>query len=174
VTGYIEGDDEFTEYVAACDVAITLRWPSAREVSGPWLRALAAGRPTIMTDLEHMADVPALDPRTWTPPQSAATAPPVAVSIDILDEDHSLRLAMRRLAGDADLRRRLGRAASAYWERNHSVDRMVDDYRRVIPLALATPAPAVDLPAHLRADGTARLAQLLAPFGIPADLWGKL
>ena len=27
----------------ACDVSLNLRWPTAREMSGPWLRALAAG-----------------------------------------------------------------------------------------------------------------------------------
>jgi glycosyltransferase involved in cell wall biosynthesis len=174
LTGYVDRDDEFTEYVAACDVSIALRWPSAREVQGPWVRALAAGRPTITTDLEHMADVPSLDPRTWATPQASTTAPPVTVSIDILDEDHSLRLALRRLAADADLRRRLGRAAAAYWEQHHSIEGTVDDYRRTIARALAAPAPAVDLPAHLRADGSARLVRLLEPFELTAHLWGKI
>ena len=38
---------------------------------------------------------------------------PVAVAIDILDEDHSLRLAMKRLAEDAELRQALGSAAQS-------------------------------------------------------------
>ena len=96
------------------------------------------------------------------------------MSIDILDEDHSLRLALRRLAADADLRRRLGRAAAVYWERHHSIEGTVDDYRRTITRALLAPAPAVDLPAHLRADGTARLVSLLEPFGPTTDLWSKI
>ena len=174
LTGYIDEDATFTEYIAACDVSINLRWPTAREVSGPWVRALGAGRPTITIDLEHMADVPSLDPRTWTPPQRATAEPPVTVSVDILDEDHSLRLAMRRLAVDAELRGRLGRAAASHWEQNHSPQRMLEDYRRVIARALEAPIPAVDLPAHLRADGSARLEQLLQPFGLPADVWGKI
>src|SRR5690606_8322021 len=119
VTGYVDEDGMFDEYVAACDVAITLRWPTAREVSGPWLRALATGRPTITTDLAHMAHVPALDPRTWQPHQKTGGLV-FSVAIDILDEDHSLRLAMRRLAGDAGLRDTLGRAAASYWEMHHS------------------------------------------------------
>ncbi len=40
------------------------------------------------------------------------------VSIDILDEDHSLELAMRRLALDAPLRERLGAPRGAVWEAN--------------------------------------------------------
>jgi glycosyltransferase involved in cell wall biosynthesis len=174
VTGYIDEDERFTEYVAACDVAIALRWPTAREVSGPWVRALGAGRPTITTDLEHMVNVPSLDPRTWTSPQSASTAAPVTVAIDILDEDHSLRLAMRRLATDVDLRRRLGRAAARFWEENHAIGRAVEDYRRAIARALTAAVPAVDLPAHLRADGTARLGRLLEPFGVRPDGWSKI
>ncbi len=46
-------DAAFDQAIAAVDVSLNLRWPSARETSGPWLRALAAGRATIVTDLEH-------------------------------------------------------------------------------------------------------------------------
>jgi glycosyltransferase involved in cell wall biosynthesis len=176
VVGYVEDDELFDEYVAGCDVSINLRWPTAREVSGPWLRALAAGRPTITTDLAHMADVPALDPRTWRLHQAVAghTPEPVTVGIDILDEDHSLRLAMRRLAVDKDLRATLGAAGAAYWSENGSVERMVADYRRVIARGLESPIPSCELPAHLRADGSARLAALLEPFGLPADVWSRI
>jgi glycosyltransferase involved in cell wall biosynthesis len=178
ITGYLHEDAAFTEAVAACDVSLNLRWPTAREVSGPWLRALAAGTPTITLDLAHTADVPALDPRSWTvthaAPSLAAEPHPVTVAIDILDEDHSLRLAMRRLASDGALRTRLGRAAAAWWEQSHSIDSMIDDYQRVITRAIASPAPAPDLPPHLRADGSERLRGLLEPFGGDLDLWGTI
>jgi len=177
VTGYVEDDEEFTALVAACDVAVTLRWPTAREVSGPWLQAMAAGKPTITIDLAHSADVPALDPRSWTVLHAGDTlAPPepVRIAIDILDEAHSLRLAMRRLAGDSDLRARLGRHAFRYWQAHHSVEGLLGDYRRVIAQAIDTPTPAVSLPPHLRADGTERLATLLRPFGFDANVWGRI
>ena len=45
ITGYLETDEELTDHLAACDVSLNLRWPTARETSGPWLRALAAGTP---------------------------------------------------------------------------------------------------------------------------------
>src|SRR5207248_2558347 len=73
----------------------------------PWLRARAAGRATIVTDLAHMADVPSLDPRTWMPRPSALAHRPsasVSIAVDILDEDHSLRPSMRRLGVDARVR----------------------------------------------------------------------
>jgi glycosyltransferase involved in cell wall biosynthesis len=173
LTGYLERDDDLTDHLAACDVSLNLRWPTARETSGPWLRALAAGRATVITDLVHTGDVPSLDPRTWTENRLSGLAQspkPVCVAIDILDEDHSLRLAMRRLATDAALRERLARAGLAWWEREHTVEVMVDDYERVMRDAASRPDPDVDLPAHMRNTGDRRLRALLAPFGIEAGL----
>lgn len=167
VTGFLETEDELTEHIAACDVAINLRWPSAREISGPWLRALAAGRATMVTHLRHLTDVPALDPRNWEPcGGTPSAAEPMCVAIDLLDEDHSLGLAMRRLARDAPLRRALGEAGRRYWTAEHSVEVMVDDYLRLLPRAATAPAPAAALPDHLHDDGGRRLRELLEPFGL--------
>ena len=171
LTGYLETDQAFTDAIAACDVALNLRWPTAREVSGPWLRCLAAGKPTVVIDLAHLTDVASLDPRTWRPNVTAnvaGTTPlaPCAVAIDILDEAHSLRLAMRRLGTDLQLRASLGRAARAYWQDAHSIDAMVADYRALVTDAVRRPAPAVALPSHLRDDGLGTLDRLLRPFGL--------
>jgi glycosyltransferase involved in cell wall biosynthesis len=173
VTGYIE-DAELTDHMAAVDVSVNLRWPTARETSGPWLRALAAGKPTIVTDLLQVTDVPTLDPRTWQPYTSAighrsSAIDPVAVAIaiDIVDEDHSLRLAMRRLAQDAALRETLGRAARDYWQREHSIEVMTDDYDRLMHLEHPTHP---EHPTHLRPQGDEHLRALLAPFGLESPL----
>jgi hypothetical protein len=148
--------------MAACDATLHLRWPTTRETSGPWLRALAAGRATVITDLVHLGDVPTLDPRIWRP---NGDEPPISVAIDILDEEHSLRLAIRRLALDPALRDRLGSAAAAWWQARHTVARMADDYERIMELARERPAPGRLLPAHLRDRGDATLRALMAPFG---------
>lgn len=177
VTGYVDDEDAFAEYIAACDVSINLRWPTAREVSGPWIRALGAARPTIIMDLAHTAAVPALDPRTWTVTHASASADddpePVAVAIDVLDEDHSLRMAMRRLATDQALRTRLSNAALRYWEREHSQAGMLADYRRVIARAMAAPVPAPALPGHLLQNGEERLRALLQPFEPVVPTWSR-
>jgi len=199
-TGRLDTDAELTACIAACDVSINLRWPTAREMSGPWLQALAAGRATVIMDLAHLADVPSLDPRTWTPrpagrgrpetiggvradapdrerdPGSAAPVPdaPVCVALDIMDEDHSLRLAMRRLAADAGLRTALGSAGRRYWEREHSITRMLGDYRRAIASAAARPAPTVVLPSHLVSDGDRVLERVLDEMGVTPDIWKDL
>lgn len=182
VTGYID-DRELTDHIAAVDVSLNLRWPTARETSGPWLRALAAGKPTVVVDLLQLTDMPTLDPRTWRVNATAADASDIghrasdeseaiAVAIDIADEDHSLRLAMRRLATDADLRAGLGRAAREYWQREHSIEAMADDYEsafarcaRVGAIA-AFDGKADGLPHHVRPDGDERLRALLQPFGL--------
>jgi mannosyltransferase len=167
VTGYLASDAEFTDAIAACDVALSLRWPTAREVSGPWLRSLAAGKATVITDLAHLTGVPTIDPRTW---RVATSDAPCAVAIDILDEDHSLRLALRRLGTDRTLRDALGRAARAYWQAHHSIATMVEGYRRLIDEARRQKVAAVELPVHLRDDGAGTLERLLEPFGLPSPL----
>jgi glycosyltransferase involved in cell wall biosynthesis len=170
VTGYLESDDELTAHVAACDVSLNLRWPTAREMSGPWLRALAAGRATIITDLEHLADVPSLDPRTWTVRPGSGAIAPICVAIDILDEDHSLRLAMRRLATDPALRASLGAAGQRYWLQEHSPPAMLDDYERLLADAAARPTPRVTLPEHMVTNGDSLLKQVLHEFSV-APVW---
>ena len=150
-------DQAFDQAVVSCDVGLNLRWPTASEVSGPWLRMLSAGLPTIIVDAAHHADVVTLDPRTWRCPAPRPLEPDpearaIAVGIDILDEEHSLRLALRRLGSDADLRLRLGAAARAYWESNHTIAAMVAGYENAIVRAVNLAPPAATLPAHLRPD----------------------
>ena len=71
-----------------------------------------------------------------------------------MDEDHSLRLAMRRLASDADAariaRRSRTRATGSGSIRSR---RMVEDYERARRSRGATPRPHPALPAHLVNDG---------------------
>jgi len=166
-TGYVP-DEEVAAYLGTADIVSCLRWPSARETSASWLRAIAAGRPTIVSDLAQQTDVPTLDPRSWTildaAPEKTGRAP-IAVSIDVLDEDHSLTLALKRLMGDRTLRTRLGTAAQAHWRSNHTVEHMAEDYERLlsapIPSGLAT-AQASGLPPHLRRDGLEHARSVLA------------
>jgi hypothetical protein len=75
---------------------------------------------------------------------------------------------MRRLATDASLRAALGRAGQRYWEREHSMPCMLEDYERVLADAAAIPAPQVTLPAHLVNDGDRLLKETLAQFSVAA------
>lgn len=181
LTGFVS-DDELDAELAACDACLNLRWPTSRETSASWIRCLAAGKPTIVNDLADLVDVPTIDPRTWSvldaraeadavgPPRPLADA--VAISIDVLDEDHSLELAMRRLAADAGLRAQLGRSARAHWAAHHTLDLMTADYTRVLALAASRPAPdaaAIGLPAHLLEDHSGHARRLAADCGITLE-----
>ena len=154
VTGYVE-DGAIGEYLAAADACLCLRWPTALETSASWLQCLAAGRPTVISDLAHLVDIPH----------------DAALRVDLVDEDASLAAAMRALATDPALRRALGRAGRAYWLGHHTVDAMADDYRRIVPLAARLAAPAVaDLPAHFVDDYSGRARSIAAAFGVSVDI----
>ena len=90
----------------------------------------------------------------------------IAVAVDILDEDHSLGLAMRRLASDPDLRRQLGERGRRYWESGRTVRHMVDGMDRAIRLAANLPAPERPLPEPLRPDPFGLARRLAAPCGV--------
>jgi glycosyltransferase involved in cell wall biosynthesis len=186
LVGYLP-DEVVDDYLAASDVCICMRWPTSRETSASWLRCLAAGKPTISTDLVHTVDVPTLDPRNWSvldarPKPNLADQEitgPIGVSIDIVDEHHSLTLALRRLASDAKLRTTLGENAQSSWTQRWRVDRMASGYRDAIDRAVARSAAGqsrpTTLPRHLLVDGTECTHHLLREAGLPdsrsARLW---
>jgi hypothetical protein len=153
-------------------VCLSLRWPTALETSASWLRGLAARRATVISDLPHLVDVPAVDPRTWR--TDASTGDPVAVRIDLLDEERALVLAMRRLAVDAPLRESLARAGHARWARDHTLEVMAADYARVIEASAARQVPQpTNLPAHFTNDHSAAARLVAARFGVDVDILGS-
>jgi glycosyltransferase involved in cell wall biosynthesis len=168
VTGYV-ADDAIDAYLAAGDVCLCLRWPTALETSASWLRGLAARRATVITGLAHLVDVPATDPRSWR--ATHASREPVAVTIDLLDEDRALLLAMRRLAADRTLRGDLARAGYEHWLRDHTLGAMAADYRRVIDAAVSRPAPVpTGLPEHLIDDHSSAARQIARRFDVDLDI----
>jgi glycosyltransferase involved in cell wall biosynthesis len=154
VTGFV-GDEAVAGYLAAADVCLCLRWPTARETSASWLQCLSASRPTVISDLAHTVDVPEN----------------VAIRIDLLNEDVALPSAMHRLATDARLRGDLAQAGYAYWAAHHTMEVMANDYRRIIRQAAAQPIPApADLPSHLTDDYTESARAIVRQFGLSVDV----
>ena len=148
--GYI-ADDQIADYLSAGDVSLSLRWPTAEETSASWIESLAASKPTIITALPHTAGVPSS----------------VALSVDLLEEDAALVAAMSTLAEDRALRERLGKAGREYWQANHRVDLMAEDYRRVILQAASVPARQnPGLPAHLTDDYSALATSIAREVGV--------
>jgi glycosyltransferase involved in cell wall biosynthesis len=57
VTGFLDYDS-FEAAIAACDLCLNLRYPTAGETSAALLRVLALGRPTLVSDYAQFADLP--------------------------------------------------------------------------------------------------------------------
>jgi hypothetical protein len=139
----------------AADACLCLRWPTALETSASWLRCLAAGRPTVITDLPHLVDVP----------------PQVALRVDLLNEPADLLSTIRRLASDPELRNELGRGSQAFWASNHTLPVMARDYERVLAAAAARTAPEqTGLPTHVIDDHSEPARRIAARLGVDVDV----
>lgn len=167
VSGYV-ADEAIGDWLAASDACLCLRWPTALETSASWVQCLSAARPTVVSDLAHLVDIPTIDPRGGRAP--AASLEPIAIAVDLLEEDESLLQAMRALAAEPPLREALGRAGHAYWSAHHTLDVMAGDYQRLIARAAARPAPAVaDLPSHFTDDYSGTARAITRQFGVAFD-----
>lgn len=150
------------------DVVVATRWPLQGRPLVSGLRAMAAGRPVIVAETPATADWPAWDPQTWRPrDQGGASDAPAVVSVDPRDEEHSLVLALRRLAADAALRAGLGTAARAWWATHATIDRAVASWLPVLSEAATLPRPErpEGWPGHLDADGSSLTRQILVECG---------
>ena len=166
--GYVP-DDQVAACFAAADACLCLRWPTAGETSASWLRALAAGTPTVITALAHLADVPTLDATTGR--RSHRSEAPVAISVDLLDEENAVRAAMAMLSADGPLRSQLASAGHAYWLREHRLELMADDYRRVMQDAASRPVPRVEgLPSHFTDDYSALVQRIEEEMGVESRI----
>jgi len=173
ITGYVD-DADLGAYLALADACLCLRWPSGRETSASWLRCLAAGKPTIISGLAHLTGVPAIDPRSMQAVPlgnvPADARDPLAMLVELTDEIHMLKRALRHLTEQAPLRARMGRAARAWWAAHATVDLMAEDYEALLERArTAPPNPHPAWPAHLVADGAERARAIAGQMGVTLD-----
>jgi glycosyltransferase involved in cell wall biosynthesis len=117
--------DELPAYLEATDIVAHLRYPTGRETSAALLRALAQGRPAIVSDLENLDDI-----------RSDAV-----VRTDVTDEEGELLRAILRLAASPDERSRLGERARAFVAREHTPARCRQTYEEALQRAAARPDP---------------------------------
>jgi hypothetical protein len=160
--------------LADADVVIAMRWPATRAAIVDAAAAMSAGRPVIAYESDAVADWPALDPQTWQPRGYGDSRPPIVVSVDPRDDEHSLMLAMRRLSTDAALRTALGAAGHAWWRAHATPAHAAAAWNALLDEAAMLPAPPpTSLPASLVADGTERARELLAPFAVNVDFLNR-
>jgi len=114
-------DEEFRAWLLAADIVVDLRHPHRGEVSGSLVRAMQAGRPTLVSATGTYLDLP----------EDAV----VRVSPGPADPDE-LAAAIGRLAQDPDLRRSIGRRAREHVERTSGGDRTARGYEHAIESTL--------------------------------------
>jgi glycosyltransferase involved in cell wall biosynthesis len=126
--------DEIPAHIEAADAVVQLRYPTARETSAALLRVLGQGRPTVISDLAHQAEIPG----------------DAVVRADVADEEGAAARALLDLVRDPERATRLGTAAAAWVARKHSPAAAqtawadaLERIRREPP-----PEPRTDWPAH--------------------------
>jgi glycosyltransferase involved in cell wall biosynthesis len=103
VMGFVSFAD-FAAAIAASDLCLNLRYPTAGETSASLLRVLAAGRPAVVSDYAQFADLP------WG----------VAPRVPLGDEEPaSLAALLRELLAAPGRLRAMGRAAREYVRLRH-------------------------------------------------------
>jgi glycosyltransferase involved in cell wall biosynthesis len=99
--------------MAACDVCVSLRYPTMGETSGTAMRALSLGKPLVVSDVGWFSELP----------DGAVLKVPVDER-----EIETLAEALELLATNAEARTTLGAAARDVVEREHRVERVADLY----------------------------------------------
>ncbi|MGC8874201.1 MAG: glycosyltransferase family 4 protein [Chloroflexia bacterium] len=121
VTGYVDAPT-FRRYIAACDVAVHLRYPSAGETSGAVMRLLGSGRAVLVSNVQPFAE--------W--PDS------ICLKVDVgPDEVGMLVFYLRELLSNPTLCRRLGENARSYVYAHHAPQRTAEAYRSALEEVVA-------------------------------------
>lgn len=116
VTGYVSRSD-FEAYVAAADLCLNLRFPTAGETSASLLRLLGASRPTLVSSVGAFAELP----------------DDVCAKVDADWSEAELILAYARLLRSAPhIADQLGRNARAFVAREHSLAGTAAGYIRFL------------------------------------------
>jgi hypothetical protein len=154
--------------LARADIVIAPNWPPFHSSSTPLLAAMAAGKAVITTETETTAEWPALDPQTWRPRGLSISDSPIAVTLDPRDEEHSLMLAIRKLAADATLRDQLGRAARVWWEANATPMHAASAWHVIVTeaIALSPPPRPHDWPRQFALNGTELSREIRGEFAL--------
>lgn len=116
LAGHVDRAD-FDAHLLAADVVVNLRYPYLAQMSATLMRAIAAGKPIVISDHPDWRFLPA-DFCMRVAPDTHEVA--------------NLTAHLRALAGDAPLRKRMAAAARSYFEREGTVEHMADRYLAVI------------------------------------------
>ncbi|MCX6020731.1 MAG: glycosyltransferase family 4 protein [Chloroflexi bacterium] len=154
VTGYVDADD-FQRYLDAADVCVNLRFPTAGETSATALRAMATGRPVLLSNVGANIEVP-----------EAAGCFKLPVGDG---EQAAITAALERQAGDAVKRAELGAAARAFVAREHSPALAADAYLNLFRRVMTHQPPLAPFASQQRGALLRPVAEAAATLGLRSD-----
>jgi glycosyltransferase involved in cell wall biosynthesis len=125
-TGWVS-DAEYGDLIAAADIVVDLRYPSGGETSASLGRALACGKPAVVTASGSFLELP----------DAAVVKIPVGPG-----EDSGVAAALGRLVTDRPTRLRMGEAARTFAAGHHSLERAAAGYAAAIAAVSGAPAQA--------------------------------
>lgn len=125
VTGYVD-TGSFAGYLAASDICINLRYPTAGETSASLLRILGAGLPTLVSRAGAFTSLPA----------------DVAIQVDTgAEEEEELYAFLSYLADHPEARRQFGENARRYAATQHTLEAAAEGYVRFLAQLKGGPLP---------------------------------
>ncbi len=122
--GYVD-EARFWSLLAACDVAVSLRWPTMGETSAGAIRVLSLAKPLVVSDVDAFRELPDDVVLKVAPDER---------------EVESLAAALFLLADDPGRRAAMSAAAREYASREHELGRVADLYVAALEEAAGGPA----------------------------------
>jgi len=123
---------DFLRHMAAADVAVNLRYPSAGETSGTLIRLLGLGKAVVVSNTGAFAEIP-----------DGCCA---KIDLDATEEE-LLFAVLRALATDPELRRRMGDNARRHVAAHHTLEGSARGYADFVrAIAAERPAPFRPVP----------------------------
>jgi glycosyltransferase involved in cell wall biosynthesis len=110
--GYVD-EERFWSLLAACDVCVSLRWPTMGETSAGVIRMLSLAKPIVVSDVDAFSELPA---------DAVVKVRPDEREVD------TLAAALLRIVENEEETSRLRSAARRYAEREHTLPRVADLY----------------------------------------------
>ncbi|MBY0074707.1 glycosyltransferase [Priestia aryabhattai] len=109
--------EEYNELLSISDLVVSLRYPQKGETSAALMRAIAAGKPTIATDIGTFSEIP----------------DEMCLKISYgVNEIPELVKALVKLVDDPGLRIKMGHKAFEYFDRNHRLEHVAIKYKEAI------------------------------------------
>ncbi len=144
ILGYVPLE-EFNESIAAADISINLRWPTAGETSGSLLRAMAFAKPVLVSEIGAFLEYP----------EAALVRVPVTP-----EEPEWIHGYLKALAEDDSLRISIGRLAREFVEQHCGWPRVAAslvEILRQLPAPMSAPDPSSAEPMFPPANGTSSI-----------------